>query len=76
LPIDFSGSGMGFFSVWWDGRFYWVLWWLDVVFGVVKMVNRMVECGQEMAANDGLARIWTDSKQATACTGDVGREAS
>jgi hypothetical protein len=47
LPIDFSGSGMGFFSVWWDGRFYWVLWWLDVVFGVVKMVNRMVEGGQE-----------------------------
>jgi len=28
-------------------RLYWVLWWLDVVFGVVKMVSRMVKAGQE-----------------------------
>jgi hypothetical protein len=48
---------------------------LDVVFGVVKMVNRMVERGQETTIKfagawaNGLTPIYTDdtdSKQATA----------
>jgi hypothetical protein len=36
-----------FFYSWWGVRLYWGFVVLDVVFGVVKMVNRMVEGGQE-----------------------------
>jgi hypothetical protein len=50
------------FLLWWRVRLYWVLWWLDVVFGVVNVVNRVVESGQETTINfDGwVERLNTD----------------